>query len=325
MSPELRHFAKKVGFFLLPFAVYACAIVVIDPYNYFGVSRAVSNDLKKDISFKLNYAMWAMLDYRRDPTANILLGDSRMLGLHAEDIRAVSGHDFRNLAYGGGSLREAIATFKFAEELVDLKRVKIGLDINTYNGSDSKNRVSEVEAALGNPLLYVTNNNVMRASWMLVGAAVTGRPARIGVPAGDREEFWRKQLDVTARLYLANYRDPSTYRAQLGEIAELCRAKGIELQFIIFPSHQDLMDKIEQYDLVEANRVMREDLASWGQVYDFAWTNPLTTDKASFTDPFHFTRDVAREIVRSVWGDVRDHVKVYGPNETAAPPLAAAP
>lgn len=51
----------------------------------------------------------------------------------------------------------------------------------------------------------------------------------------------------------------------------------------------------------------------------FAWTNPLTADRASFTDPFHFKREVAREIDQSVWGDVRDHVKVYEPGVAAAP------
>lgn len=148
MSPELKHLVRKLGLFLLPFAVYACAIVVIDPYNYFGVSHVISDGLKSDISYKLNYAMWDMIEYRRDPAPNILLGDSRMMGLDAEDIREVSGHDFENLAYGGGSLKEAIATFNYADKLTDLKRVTIGLDINTYNGSDTKDRVSEVEGAL---------------------------------------------------------------------------------------------------------------------------------------------------------------------------------
>lgn len=325
MSVELKIFSKKLAIFLLPFALYAVTVVLIDPYNYFNVYSVVRNDLKQDISFKLNYAMWKMIEFRRNPEANLLLGDSRMGNLHVEDIREVSGREYYNFAYGGGSLKEAIATFDFANGLIELRRVTVGLDLNTYNGSDNRDRVSEVEAALGSPLLYLTNNTVMLAAWKVVTSAVTGSPAHIGEPVGDRAAFWQQQLDVTARVYLANYRDPIAYRAELRKIAETCRSRGIELDFIIFPSHKDLMDKIGQYGLEAANRTMREDLAALGTVYDFAWDNPLTRDKASFTDPFHFTRVVGTEIVNTVWGATGDHAHIYGGYDPTAVEASAVP
>jgi hypothetical protein len=325
MSADVRLLIKKLAIFLRPFMLYAAAIVAIDPYNYFNSRSDNGNDHKQEISFKLNYAMWKMIEFRRHPKANLLLGDSRMMDLHAEEVREVSGSEYYNFAYGGGSLKEAISTFEFASGLTDLRRVTVGLDLNTYNGSDSKDRVSEVKAALRNPLLYLTNNTVMLAAWKLVTSAVTGNPARIGAPVGDRDAFWRQQLDVTARVYLANYRDPGAYRAQLRKIAETCHSRGIELVFIIFPSHKDLMDKIDQYGLEEANRVMREDLTTMGTVYDFAWDNALTGDKESFRDPFHFSREVAAEIIESVWGGTRDHVRIYGGYDPAAVKASVVP
>lgn len=312
MSPDLRQLFRKLAILLAPFAVYAAAVLVIDPYNYFNLFASGGDTVKKDVSYKLNYAMWSMIEFRREPAPDILLGDSRMLALDAAAVSAVTGAECRNLAYGGGSLKEALATFRFADRTTDLAHVTIGLDVNTYNGSDTKDRVSEVEAALRNPLLYLTNNTVMKAAWTIVTARLTGREVNIGQPVGDRQSFWRQQLDVTARMYLANYRDPISYREQLKEVSETCRAKGIGLQFIIFPSHQDLMDKIGEYGLEQANESMRRDLASWGTVYDFAWPNAVTADTASFTDPFHFTQDVAHSIIRTVWGGSREHVKVYG-------------
>lgn len=325
MSPEVRQLAKKLAIFLLPFALYAATIALIDPYNYFSSRSVIGNDLKQEISFKLNYAMWKMIEFRRHPEANLLLGDSRMMELRAEDVREVSGSEYYNFAYGGGSLKEAIATFDYAAGLIDLRRVTIGLDLNTYNGSDNKDRVSEAQAALGKPLLYLTNNTVMLAAWKLVTSAVTGNPARIGEPVGDRAAFWQRQLDVTARVYLANYRDPTAYRAQLRKVAETCHSRGIELNFIIFPSHKDLMDKIGEYGLEEENRAMREDLASLGTVYDFAWDNEQTRDEASFRDPFHFSREVATEIIKTVWDGTRDHVHIYGSYDPAAVEASAVP
>lgn len=312
MSPEVKKLIKKLALFLLPFGIYGAVIIAIDPYNYFSPKSVIPGELKQEISFKLNYALWRMVEYKRQPSDGLLLGDSRMMAIQAEDIRRVCGQDYYNFAYGGGSLKEALATFRFANDQTKLKRVAIGLDINTYNGSDTKDRVAEAQAALRNPLLYVTNNNVMLAAWKLVGSVVTGKAASIGAPVGDRESFWRQQLEVTARVYLENYRDPVFYRKELLEISEICRAQNIQLDFIIFPSHQDLMSKIGEYDLLDANRVMREDLARCGRVFDFAWENALTADKVSFKDPFHFTREVSDLIVRSVWGADRDYVRVYG-------------
>jgi hypothetical protein len=312
MSREVKRLIKKLALFLLPFGIYGAVIIAIDPYNYFSTNSFIPGELKQEISFKLNYALWRMVEYKRQPSDGLLLGDSRMMAIQAEDIRAVCGQEYYNFAYGGGSLKEALATFRFANDQTQLRRVAIGLDINTYNGSDTKDRVAEAQAALRNPLLYVTNNNVMLAAWKLVVSVVTRKTARIGEPVGDRESFWRQQLDVTARVYLENYRDPAFYRNELAEISAICRAQNIQLDFIIFPSHQDLMSKIGEYALVDADRVMREDLAKYGRVFDFAWKNSLTADRASFTDPFHFTHEVSSIIVRSVWAADRDYVHVYG-------------
>ena len=70
---------------------------------------------------------------------------------------------------------------------------------------------------------------------------------------------------------------------------------------------------------------MREDLAGLGTVYDFAWDNALTEDKASFRDPFHFSRDVEAEIIKTVWGGTRDHVRVYGGYDSTDADSFAAP
>ena len=82
MSVDVKQFLKKLGLFLIPFALYGLAIVVIDPFDYFALSSPVPDSLKKEISFKLNYAMWKMFEFRNDPRSDILLGDSRMMSLN---------------------------------------------------------------------------------------------------------------------------------------------------------------------------------------------------------------------------------------------------
>jgi hypothetical protein len=312
MPGEVRLFLKRIVILILPFAVYSLAIIIIDPYNYFSHNNIINNRYKQDISFKMNYAMWKLLSYRHAPKPNILLGDSRMMALDPESIQEVSNEDYCNLSYGGGSLREAIATFDYAVKLVDLRSVYIGLDLNSYNGSDNKDRVSEVRAALRNPLLYVSNNNVLLACLRLLQATVTGRPPELGKPTGDKEAFWQKQLDTTARVYYANYRDPVRYREELARISAFCRSRNIRLVFIIFPSHTDLRNKIHEYGLESADLRLREDLEKFGLVYDFAADNETTRNRELFTDPYHFGAAIKERIVLSVWGDAREDVKVFG-------------
>lgn len=319
MRTDVRLFIKKLAIFLIPFALYSGAIVAIDPYNYFSLSSPVKDELKQEISFKLNYAMWKMFAYRRDPRPNILLGDSRMMALDTARVQEVSGDEYFNFAYGGGSLKEAVQTFEYAAERTDLENVYLGLDLNSYNGADTKDRVSEVLAAERNPLLYLTNNNTVLAAVRLVRAALTGRADRIGKPAGDKEDFWRHQLEVTARVYYANYRDPVEYRRRLADLSRTCRDRGINLVFVVFPSHMDLQDKIDQYRLRDMDRTFREELAQWGLVYDFAWENEVTRDRNRFKDPYHFDREFEDAIIRSVWGGVPGPVRVYG-NPTAGTP-----
>jgi len=298
--------------FAVPFLLYGIIITVVDPYNYFSLPSPVDDGLKTEISFKLNYAMWKMLEYRQAPSRNILLGDSRMMSIDRDKIREINGDEYYNFSYGGGSLKEALATFRYAEGLGKLENVYIGLDLNSYNASDNKDRVSEVLAAIRNPLLYISNNNTLLAAMRLVRAKLADAKEIIGKPQGDKATFWKRQLEVTARVYYANYRDPVAYRRELAEVSDYCRAEDINLVFIIFPSHMDLQDKIAQYGLEIANAEFKDDLAGFGLVYDFAWDNEVTRDADLFKDPYHFNRDVEDSIIRTVWGGESHFVRVFG-------------
>lgn len=317
MPHDVRLFLGRTFLFVLPFIVYGLLIVAIDPYQRFGTGGVTPSALKREIAFPMNYAMWKLIEFRRSPSPDILLGDSRMMNLPAAAVDSVSGRKWCNLAYGGGTLREAIDTFDFAHSRTRLQRVYIGLDLCTWNGSDLRDRVSEARGAIRNPMIYVLNNNVVRASFAIVKANATGYKPAIGVPEGTPEEFWRRQLDVTARVYLEGWSEPASYRRDLARIAEICRKEDIELTFVIFPTHTDLQELVPRYGLAEDNAQMRRDLAQLGTVYDFGWDNDLTRDRGSFTDPFHLTHAAAEVVIGSIWGRERSYVRVLDARDFA--------
>ena len=132
MPADLKLLIRKLALFFLPFVLVGLLVSFIDPYNYFSTPSPYSDEAKKRISFPLNYAMWKMMIYRDNPVPNLLLGDSRMMSVKPEAIQATSGLDYYNFAFGGGSLREAIKTFWFASEQMELERVCFGINLNNY-------------------------------------------------------------------------------------------------------------------------------------------------------------------------------------------------
>jgi hypothetical protein len=310
MPDDLKLLIRKLALFFLPFVLYGLVIAAIDPYDYFGGPSPFSVESKRQVGLPLNYALWKVLDYRRAPTPNILLGDSRMMSMKPETIAEVAGLDYANLAYGGGSLREAIDTFWYADGLVTLERVCLGINLNNYSAYDNKDRVSEAVAILENPFLYLVNLNVLDAAAKLVTGAVTGKPARIGKPAGSREQFWRHQIDAVAREMYTNYTYPAAYHADLVEVSEYCRDHGIELAFLVFPSHRDLQDQVAAFGLEAAQERMLADLAELGTVFDFELANEITADAENYTDPFHFKPEIMKTIIEGVWGGGNRFVEI---------------
>ncbi|MEN8007124.1 MAG: hypothetical protein ABFS42_08915 [Candidatus Krumholzibacteriota bacterium] len=312
MPADLKLLIRKLTLFFLPFVLYGLVVAFIDPYNFFSAPGPYSDEAKKKISYPLNFAMWKMLVYRDQPVPNLLLGDSRMLSMKPEAIRQTTGLDYYNFAYGGGSLNEAIKTFWFASEQVKLERVCFGINLNNFSSYDSKDRVSEVNALLDNPFLYLVNLNVLNASVKLITTGLTGKPAQIGKPKVSREQFWETQIEVITREMYTNYRYPEEFRGELQKISDYCRENGVELGFLVFPSHRELQDQVPAFGLEAEQERMLADLADLGTVYNFELANEITADRNNYTDPFHFKPDIMRKIVDGVWGGDRQFVEVHG-------------
>ncbi len=302
-----RGFLGRMAIFAVPVAIYVALVAAVDPYGYFG-DGAVSVEARRNVAYELNYAMWKILEYRADPAPRIMLGDSRMMSLDEDVVSDASGERWDNLAYGGGSMREAVETYRIAARLTDLEEVAIGVNLNLWNGADAKNRVAEVRGAIANPGLYLVNRNVLKSTVKLLPALFGSMPERVGRPPMDRDAFWDHQLSVTAEATFGSWRDPVEYRREISEIAAECRARGTRLFFVVFPSHSDLQAVVRDHDLQDEHARMLEDLSALGEVYDFELENDLTADRDRYRDPYHFDEPTMRLIVDRIWGDGEGYV-----------------
>jgi hypothetical protein len=285
---------------LLPFATLAAAVVWIDPFDFFGISKAIPAQAKKSAAWALNPCIGKLSEFRRDPSPNILLGDSRMESLDADRVTLAAGERYRNLSYGGASIREIADTFWLADSLVPLKNVYIGLGFNLYSDYNVTYRTDSVKAMFENPLLYFTNRTVLKSSYLAARAAWTGADPRLGAPTEDKETFWNSVLATYSEWY-GRYTEPVRYRKELEKIAAHCRAKGARLRFVVFPGHNDVRALVGRRKLDSAYAVFKSDLQKLAPTYDYDVPSEITSSRDNYRDPVHFNGRIRDLLIDDIW------------------------
>lgn len=297
----MRRFLGRLLLFCVPLGVYMLALYLIDPFSFLNAPPVVPMATKVAVANQLNPAMWKMIQFRRNPRPNILIGDSRMGLMHADEVSRVAGSEYFNFSYGGGSLREMIDTFWFAQRQMPLRNVYIGLNLNVYNDYDYTQRTRTYLTIEGNPAIYFVNRTVVEAAFYSLYAA-THSSFRLGVPPMSREDFWLQQLGPVTASFYRNYVYPDRSRRDLQGIAEFCQSHDIRLTFIIFPTSVELQNRVHDFHLESANAQFRHDLALMATTYDFDYPNEVTEQKSNYLDPYHFNGEVAARLAQEIWG-----------------------
>ncbi len=307
----MKKFLTNFCFFSIPFFICLLLVLLIDPYNYFYKSLNIADrQLKLDVSLKLHRPLYQLLDFKNHPAKRILLGDSRTYALDVDIIKEISNKEFANLAYGGGTMPEVIKTFWWAVKETDIKEVYIGLNFSIYNNKDYKtDRVTEAEGITNNIFSYGFCTYSIESTLRILGNIFFGIIPKIGVPENSRDEFWQHMLNDVANDAYKDYRYPSNYFQDLKSISEYCNIKGIKLVFFTPATHIDLQKKVDEFKLQEYEIRFKNDLKQLGDFYDFDYPCDLTTKKDNFKDPYHFTTDVSKIIIKELF---TDDVKHYG-------------
>jgi hypothetical protein len=298
-----RRFILRGALFSSPFILYFVFILLIDPFNYFNVSKIVSDKRRENYALPLNSSLWKLIQFKRTPMKNVLIGDSRMGLVDERELKSYTGEDYFNATIGGGNLKEIIQTFWYFTSISKLENVYISISIETYSKSNIRNRVDDDVSVLKNPLLYLVNYEVMESAFYIVSSCLSSKDTSIGIPQMSKKEFWNYQLNDAAARYYSNYIYPSNYFEGLKAVAEYCRKNEIKLTFIIFPTHTDLQNVLSTYNLVPMNERLLADIKSIGTVYDMNFPNNITSNYEDFSDPFHLHQEIfSKTYLSRIWG-----------------------
>lgn len=296
----MLHLIKKFLIFSIPFMGILALEVIIDPFNF--MSDEINKnmvDLKRNISLKKNYYLYSLIEYDRNPTSTIILGDSRDAAFSTLQFQELTNEKVTNLAGGGGSLKDVIEIFWCICKKHSLKKVYMGVSMLTYNGILLRDRVSESIRVRNSLPLYLVSRCTLESTMLILQSKFFKKEVDLEQPPFNREEFWQYQLERSARYY-STYTYPQNYYNELKKISEYCHDHNICLVFCISPTHTDLQKKINEFRLNSECEKFKNDLISFGDVYDFDWDNPLTSNKNNFGDPFHGWDSIPRIVVNEM-------------------------
>ncbi|MBN1950729.1 MAG: hypothetical protein JW801_05970 [Bacteroidales bacterium] len=303
----MKQFLKKFLYFLIPFPLYILLVIVADPYNYWDNNILIPLETKLEISRELNGRLWKVVQYSKNPKANVMLGDSRVDIINSDRIKELTGEDYFNFGYPSATLEEIIITFDKIKELanekdVKLKNVIIGCNFNLYNKFNNKNLI-EATFNSSSQVDYILNGANIKAMAFCFYDMLTSSGSSFNTPDMDTAAFWKQQIEGPASIFYRKYGYPETFREKLQEIANYCSKNEISLTFFIPPTHTDLQDQIAKYHLRDAESTFKNDLIKIGKVVDFDYPSPLTSEVKNFSDPFHLNIDLDTILINALIKD----------------------
>lgn len=297
----MKKFLNKILILSIPIFAYLAICFTIDPYNLYGIEENERlATLKRSISYPINRRLYKIARYTKNPTESVLLGDSRTAKLDEVSFSSFSASRTTNLAYGGGNLQEIIESFWYIAEYGKLQQVYIGINFNLYNAVNKRSLVSKSTKLIESPISYAFSRYSIKSLAYITTALILNKNIDLEKPPMNKKEFWKYQLNVSAKLHYEHYIYPDFYFSELKRISAYCIKNNIELTFFIPPTHLDLQTRIKDFDLENEEIIFKSNLATIGKVYDFDFPNDITTNDENFGDPYHFNDSIARIISKEI-------------------------
>lgn len=306
---SLRAVWLRLVMFLVPALVVVCLpVYLIDPYGLFARHSIVADSVRLENATWVNQALLAIVSFSKSPTPNILLGDSQMAHFDVNDVEAIAHRPFSNLAYGGGTLAESIASFWYASRTVRLESVYFGVSFYSFV-DNSRNRVDAAERLVKSPLTSFTNGDVLEATLDDILNRFLHHAVNYG-PAVEAATFWRQQLGELARRR-DSFPPSADTLAELAAIENYCATHGIAFVWVIPPQHEDVRRRIAALGMQRQYADFKSTVTALGTTYDCDVSNEITRNAANFQDPFHMTPAAAALVARSIWSGQHDWCEVH--------------
>ncbi|MFZ4591951.1 MAG: hypothetical protein ACOYN6_13195 [Ignavibacteria bacterium] len=292
----------KILILLIPVIIYLVFVLVVDPFNYFGISDFIPLNIKRSVAYIENPALFNLIHFNRNPSENITISDSRFADKDLPLIESQTGFKFAELYIFDGMIKDMISGFWFANSRVKLKNVYLSINFNNFFITQRNDLVKSAETIINDPLMYAANLNIIKSAFKCLKYDNNSAKDTIyKIPRTDFESNWTRFLSVTEMRYYKNYSYPQEYLKDLKEIKSYCDKHSINLCFIIPPTNVDMQNLIDSNNLKSQKEMFVRNLAKISATYDMDFPNTLTYNRELFYDPVHIDKaDLTRLFISIV-------------------------
>lgn len=302
-----KYFFKAL-LFALPLLFYVVFIVVVDPYNFINLFKVIDDKDKflvvqrTDESSPRGNILWKTVAFKRNPSPNIIIGDSQGKDIDVNIIRKNTSEEYFNFCTPGASYTTIFKTFWLATEQTRIKKVCFQLAFVNYNLLREYDISRFAKDYYRLPYRYFTTKEIFFDAVINVAWALTRDTRLISrsyefLPPGEMEDLAQSRLD----LFFSKYLYPQSYKDELIRIAEYCNENDIECSFLILPVYKGVDKHLAKMNLFDDYLKFKEDIYSLGYTYDMDMLAGLKEDRINFIDYFHPTQAVMDSLTGIIW------------------------
>jgi len=300
MNKDLKILLRKGSVFILPIFIWIILVIIVDPFNYFNLLNKISKEVKIESAQKLNSLLYNVLDFKNNPQPNIIIGDSRIRKLPTDRIKEITGDSYYTLHTNAAKFNEIIDLFWEVNKYSKLENVILGINFNIYNEYAYSDRVTDVKKLIETPLMYIFNQDILETVFLTLKKQIQGIKKE---PKRDGKKFWEYTINTTAKNQYSKWKKPENIIERLKEIDAYCKEKNINLTLLIVPNHRDFHDRLVEFELVEKERLFKQELKIMSNVIDYDFPNQITNCRDCFGDPLHTTDSISKVIVEDMFNE----------------------
>ncbi|WKZ66121.1 MAG: hypothetical protein QY325_15305 [Flavobacteriales bacterium] len=285
----------------LPFVLLMGGVAWIDPFNYFDGPGPVPLEtrranLRHSGATMPHYTLtWKLIEYRRAPVADIIIGDSRLTRFDAGLVSSITGRPLYNFGVPGGNTPSMLRTFWYADSLAKLETVYLQTGFRNWSAAQDYDIWEGPAWAASSAVRYLTDRDVLGKAWLDARAHWGGVQAE-----GIADDQWAKVIS-NERAVLEQYAPAPHFATELRRVAERCRERGIRLVIIDLPVHDEVHRMEEALGLGAGIAAYKELMRSTAAYCDFAGPSAITADRAQYIDALHTSKALLDGVIREIW------------------------
>lgn len=297
----MKRLIRRLLLLALPFALLMGGVAWIDPFNYFDAKSPVPLETRRancrhSGAVMPHYTLaWKMVEYRRRPVADIIIGDSRLTRFDASLVAEITGRELYNFGVPGGNVPSMFKTFWYADSLARLRTVYLQTGFRNWSDRYDHDIWEGPAWATGSLVHYLTDRDVLGKAW-LDARSHWGSVEAEGLAA----DQWEKVI-ANEHLVLEQYRPSQRFADELRRVAARCRERGIRLVIIDLPVHDEVHRMEEELGLEREIAAYKALMASQAIYYDLSGPNAITADRAGYIDALHTTKELLDGVIREIW------------------------